>query len=142
MTSKAEQNGHIALTAEQILGADDLPREWVATPDWAPKGTNPELCGVFVRTMTGADRDSWELSCLDKNHKVRKLSNIRARLCSHTMISKAGKRLFTDSQAAQLGEKSAPMLDLVFDASQKLNALSKADVDELSGNSDGTDDGD
>ena len=47
----------VALTADQILGADDLEMEFVPTPEWA-NGT-PDA-GVFVRGLTGFERDAFE----------------------------------------------------------------------------------
>ena len=115
------------LTKEQILAADDLPKEVVEVPEWGDS--------VIVRSMTGTERDDFEQSIYDSNGKSKNsnLSNIRARLCSLTMVGENGKRLFELSDAVELGKKSAKALDIVFGVAQKLNGLSASDVDELAG---------
>ena len=45
-----------------------------------------------------------------------------------------GERLFDESQVDELGGKSGQVLDRVFDKAQRLNGITKADVDELAGN--------
>jgi hypothetical protein len=42
----------MALNKDQILHADDLPRREVQTPEWGGS--------VFVRALTGDERDSYE----------------------------------------------------------------------------------
>lgn len=116
---------------DQILAADDLPREAVEVPEWG--------CTVFVRTMTGAERDSFELSMHrdrgdDEKANVR---NIRARLAVLTVIDSDGLRVFKDEDADALGQKSAAALDRVFAVSQRLNGLSPRDVEDMAKNSDG-----
>ena len=45
------------LTREQILGSDDLKRQTVAVPEWGGD--------VFVRMLTGGERDAFEVSAVD-----------------------------------------------------------------------------
>lgn len=117
------------LSASQILGADDLKRELVEVPEWGGS--------IYVRGLTGSERDQWERSFLqNKNNKAeldldRALGNARARLCSMTIVDDQGARLFTDAQAAELGNKSAQVLDRVYAVAQRLSGISKQDVDEL-----------
>jgi hypothetical protein len=59
------------------------------------------------------------------------LDNVRARFAVLTICDADGVRLFTDSDAKQLGEKSAAALDRVFAVAQRLNGFSSSDVDEL-----------
>ena len=133
-TNEAKRNGHIALSKNQIMEADDLETEWVPTPEWAPKGVDAGQCGVFVRTMTASERDSFEVSCLDSQGKARNLQNLRARLCALTIVDAEGKRVFDTTQAGDLGKKSGQVLDRVFDRAQRLNGITKSDVDELAKN--------
>ena len=117
------------LTKETILKADDLKREQVEVPEWGGH--------VFVRTMTGLERDRFEQFILDSRSSDQKtnLQNVRARLCSLTMCDEAGKRLFSDdAEMLALGQKSAAALDRVFSVAQKLNHIGKQDVEELAKN--------
>jgi len=116
------------LTKKQILSADDLPKEKVEVPEWGGH--------VFVRTLTGAERDRFEQTLLDG--KNVNMANVRARLVVLTAIGDDGKRIFADTDANALGEKSASALDRVYGVAQRLNGLTAADVEDLAKNS-GTD---
>ena len=113
------------LTKEQILQADDLPREEVDVPEWG--GT------VFVRTMTGAERDDWEMETYSGEGTVNR-ANVRARLCARCMVDDQGARLFTDKEADKLGAKSGAALDRVFQIARELNGLSAKEVETLEKN--------
>ena len=118
------------LTREAILNAEDLKRELVTVTGWGGD--------VFVRSLTGKERDAFELSMVSIKGKTRetKLENLRARLVALTVVHENGVRLFSEKDIPALGEKSAECLDLVFDVAQKLSGLHKEDVDELTKNSD------
>ena len=113
------------LTKDSILKADDLPREEVAIPEW--NGS------VWVRTLTGKERDEFESSCVTKKGKNRSVNmeNIRARLCVLTVCNEKGDRLFDQRDIEKLGNKSSRCLDLIFAVAQRLNGLSSDDVDDL-----------
>lgn len=112
------------LSKEQILSADDLPKTTVDVEnEWGGE--------VIVRSMTGTERDAWELSNICDGEVD--LSNVRARLVALTAIDEEGNRLFSEEDATELGKKSASALAKVFEASQKLNGLSADDIDTLAG---------
>ena len=111
------------LSKEAILKADDLPKKTVFIKEW--KGD------VIVRSMTGAERDAWEMETYGSG-KVN-MDNARARLVALTAIDEKGERLFTSEEAGLLGKKSAKALAKVFEAAQKLNGLGVGDVEELAG---------
>jgi len=113
------------LTRDAILGADDLPKQEVEIPEWGGS--------VFVRTMTAGERDAYESSML-LNGKPN-LANMRAKLVVRTAVDEEGKRLFADADAEALGKKSASAVDKLFGVAQRLNGLTKKDVEELEKNS-------
>jgi len=113
------------LTKEQILNADDLPRKLVQVPEWGGD--------VWVKTMTGAERDAWEASLME-DREVN-AENIRARLCVRSIVDEAGRRVFADEDADKLGGKSARALDRIFSVAQRLNGVSAQDLDEIAKNS-------
>lgn len=119
----------MALTRDAILGADDLARETVPAPEWGGE--------VVVRALMGFERDEFEESMFTGRGKDRRanFANLRARLVALAVVDAAGKRLFTDADAAALGKKNAAVLDRVFSVAQRLSGLSAADVEELAGNS-------
>ena len=110
---------------DRILSADDRKKEAVFVPQWG--------LSVFVRTLTGAERDDWEASIVQQRGKATTydLRNLRARLVCKCIVDEGGRRVFSDHEAEVLGEKSAAALDLLFTVAQRLNALTNADVEEL-----------
>jgi len=111
------------LSKEAILKADDLPKKTVKVKEWGGD--------VIVRSMTGIERDAWEMTTYGGG-KVN-MENARARLVALTAIDEKGERLFTSDEAELLGKKSAKALAKVFEAAQKLNGLGVGDVEELAG---------
>ena len=116
------------LDKKSILDSDDLPRECVTVPEWGGD--------IFVRTLTGAERDSFEQQMLDSRGKNKEIniSNIRARLGILTICDEEGTRLFAAKDMEALGKKSASALDRIFTIAQRLNGLSGDDVEELAKN--------
>jgi hypothetical protein len=116
------------LTRDAILQAQDLPRELVEVPPWGGS--------VYVRALTGAERDAFETSIVEQRGKSTKmnLKNIRAKLVALTVVDEEGNRIFSDSDASALGKKSAAALDRVFEVAQRLSGLRPEDVEELSKN--------
>jgi hypothetical protein len=110
---------------EQILAAQDLPSKAVAVPEWGLE--------IFVRSMTGAERDRYEQELLAARGPDGKmnLQNVRARLVAFCTVDAEGKRVFADEDIPALGEKSAAALDRVFAAASALNGIGQKDVDEL-----------
>lgn len=117
------------LTRDQILEAVDLDFEVVEVPEWGGK--------VRVRALTGTERDAFESSLVASSGKVQKVDtqNIRAKLCSLTMVDSEGAQLFGMKDVAILGAKSAAALDRVYEVASRLSKISKEDVEELEGNS-------
>jgi len=106
------------LTKQTILQCDDLPRQLVTIPEWGGD--------VYVRTMTGTDRDAFEASLLVNETRME---NVRARLVALTLCDDAGARIFEDHEIAALGKKSARALDRVFSVAQRLNGIGTEQVD-------------
>lgn len=113
------------LTKDDILKADDIQKELVSVPEWGGD--------VYVRGMTGAERDKFEAGIVQMRGTERTLnmSNIRAKMASLTICDEQGKRLFNDADIAKLAEKSANALQRVFQVAQKLSGIGDADVKEL-----------
>lgn len=112
------------LTAEQIRSQKQLTRELVDVPEWGGE--------VFVRVMTGRERDEFEVSC---GKDEQGTDNFRARLAASCLVDEEGRRLFTLAEAEELGDLSGTALDRVFQVARKLNPLTRADVEELEKNS-------
>lgn len=125
---------HNMLTRDQILAAQDIPAPVpVDVPEWG--GT------VFVRVMSGTERDAWEAASLKiqgtgkKTSAVPNLENARARLCALCLCDEHGKRLFSNNDVAELGKKNARALDRVYDKASQINGITDKDVEDILGNS-------
>src|SRR5690349_15146048 len=115
------------LSKDQILSATDLPLEEVPVPEWGGS--------VFVKTMSGTERDAFEEGIVEARKSGTELVNIRARLAVYVVCDKTGARLFTDDDAEALGKKSGKALDRIFSVAQRLSGIGDSDVAELEGNS-------
>ena len=113
------------LDRNAILGAQDLPHEDVAVPEWG--GT------VRVRMMTGTERDTLANAFVGDDGKPD-MSGYRQRLLAATMIDEAGQRLFSADDLAAIGAKSAAALDRVFTVADRLNQLGATAVEIALGN--------
>jgi hypothetical protein len=124
----------MSLNRDDILQAQDVHVEKVFVPEWAKDKNKPKEAFVFVKNMTGDERDLYEGSILrDKKGNVV-MEQVRAKLVACTACDENGELLFTTKDIAALGKKSAAALQRVFDAAVKLNAISKQDIDELADN--------
>jgi hypothetical protein len=117
----------MGLSKDDILGADDLPKQEVSVPEWGGH--------VWVRTMTGTARDDFEAKMLGDGTKARNLENIRARMAALTVCDDTGERLFTDADIEALGGKSCAALDRILAVAQELNHFGDKDVEDLAKNS-------
>lgn len=122
----------MALDKKQILNAVDLPTIKVDVPEW--KGH------VYLRTMSIAQRDYMESLYLQLNYAIKNGGdtseiNIRARTVCYCICDESGKRIFEDSEAEALGEKSAKVIDMLVEKCQELNGISDDDLEAMEKNS-------
>lgn len=120
----------MSLTREQILGIKDLKIEPIFVPEWNDT--------VYVRSMTGAERDAFEASIYEFNQSTGKsklkLEFMRARLCSFTICDQEGNRLFTDEDVQALAAKNSTALLRIVSLAQRLSAVTDEDLQELEKN--------
>jgi hypothetical protein len=107
-----------ALSASQILSANDTKVQSVDVPEWG--GT------TYVRVLRGTDRDRFEEWVNKEKDK-----SVRCQFLVLTLCDESGTLLFTPDQVAALGEKSGDVLARVFDKAWEINYLSAKAVDEL-----------
>lgn len=98
-----------------------------------PTLVSVKFCGkdLFVREMTGAERDAFEADQVDAGKTGNALKNFRARLLVRVLVDEAGVRVFTDADADTVGNLPSREIRRVFDKAAKLNALDPDDVKEL-----------
>lgn len=106
------------LDKKSILAVDDVRKEKIHVPEW--KGD------VFLRVLTGTDRDRFEESYADQKMKAFRIRFLLLALCDED-----GERLFSDEEADILGKKSSVVINRLFEAGWKLNAFTQEAVDAL-----------
>ena len=131
----------ILLSREALLQKDDLKLEKVELT----RGY------VFVREMTGHEKDVWEQSMLkqkpsgDRNKAVEyetTLEDFRAKLAVVTVCDADGNLIFKPEDARSLNKvMSASNMERIITVAQKLNAITEKDKDEILKNSEAVQDG-
>lgn len=107
----------------EILGCQDSPLIEAAVPEWPCRK-------IWIRTMSGRERDAYEVSVNDTRIGDRlDLNNFRARLLVIVLADEAGKRLFADTDFASLGEKSGVVIDRLARLARSHNKLGPEEAD-------------
>jgi len=106
------------LGRDDILAAKDEQVEEVDVPQW--KGS------VFVRTMTGKEREEFE------ERMAKSSAKGRAYLVAFTLCDETGARLFADADIEALQAKNGAALDRIARRALVVNGLASAE--ELEGN--------
>jgi len=119
-----DQTEIVNLGRDAILDCHDVYAEPVYVPEWGGQ--------VYVRVITGHERDRFELSVNDGQRK--NMVDIRARFVALVLSNESGERLFADSDIPKLTLKSASALDRVFGAGQILNGMTEEAVEGLAKN--------
>lgn len=104
---------------------------------------------VFVREMTGRERDNFEASMLKevkgKDGAIdyqRNLQDFRAKLAVNTMCDEEGEPLLDHKDYSRLSQNmGAARLGVIAEAAQKLNKITEEDKENLVKNSEAVQDG-
>lgn len=111
----------MALTAEEILAADDLGLKKVKVKEW--KGE------VYIRVMSVGERDAYERMWIGK--KETGVENFRTEYLARVLCDENGRLLFTREQVASLANKSGAVMGRLFDEAIKHNNMSEEDIEQL-----------
>ena len=109
------------------MDIQDIRREPVEVPEWGVT--------LWVRGMTGRERDQYEESLLEgRGKKARfRFRDARARMVVLCTTDEDGNRVFTDSDVEWLTNKSAAALDRLWGRIRELSGLTVEDEEELEG---------
>jgi hypothetical protein len=105
---------------------------------------------VYVRQMTGHERDAWEQSMLRKEKDAKgrvsfeqTLDNFRAKLVVQSACDENGVLLFKPEDTIALSKNmSARTLEKIVNVAQELNSISEKDKENIVKNSAAVQDGD
>lgn len=116
------------LSRDAILKAEDQDYDEVECPEWG--GT------VRLRSISGAERDTFEASCIVQkgNNRTVNMKNARAKLIVLMAVDEHGARLFSEDDVRALAKKNARPIDRLFDSCQKLAGITEDDMDQLTAN--------
>jgi hypothetical protein len=112
---------------EELLACKDLPVkpvEFAGVPGWEGRKD------VFVRVLTGRERNEWEAYTLRLNESgdaVFHREDVWAKMTVLACCDAAGKRVFDDRDMAAVTAKSGRALKAIYRAAKELNQL---DADE------------
>lgn len=98
----------------------------------------PELGGtVYLRIMSGAERDSFEAEAFHLNGKNVEVNreNFRARLLVRCLCDENGERWFRDDEVATVGAISSTVTVPLAERVSQINGISKADQEAIAKNS-------
>lgn len=125
------ENGNELLTADEILGMDDIPTEIVTVPEW--KHRKVMVCG-----MTAAGKNAYQASLVEIQGKTRKLKleQATAKLLVRTLVNEKREALFTESQIIKLGTKSAAVCERLAKIASRLSGMDEEENEALLKNSD------
>lgn len=118
------------LSRDEIFSkAEQLKKREVNIPEWG--GT------VFVRELTGLERDAWELSNARAQEKGRLVDgrSIRAKLIAKVVVDEKGDHVFSDNDVVRLGKTGAKALDRIYDVAVELSGLREDAAEEVAKNS-------
>jgi hypothetical protein len=102
--------------------------------------TIPEYKGqtVFVRVMTGEEREAYEMGLYalnnDDNKRAPKKNHVRALLVSCTLCDATGVRKYGPEDAPKLAKWDWRVLHRIASAAMKLNELSEQAVEDIAKN--------
>ena len=117
------------LTKSQIVDVIDWRGTEVQVPEWGGS--------VMLRTVTAGEREEYEtfvIKAKDPKTGLLNTANLRAAFLAMCLCDAEGNRLFSHAEVAEIGKKSAAVIERLFDVAQRHNKLLADDIKELEGN--------
>jgi hypothetical protein len=109
----------MALSKAKILAAKDVKLSAaIPVPEWGGD--------VYIKTLSGTERDAFEDA-----YSESRMKQFRVRFLVLTLCDDSGERLFGDSDIDELGKKNSVVINRLFDAAWKHNALTNEAVESL-----------
>ncbi len=129
MVEKKQEATAGLLTAEDILGSDDLDYVDVPVPEWTP-GYTPggKTKPRMIRLQVMSANQAMGFAAEQKDDAKRRAAMIR--LVRDCAVNEAGERLFTTDQLDVLLEKNFRVFQLLQDRAMVLNGFATDDDDD------------
>lgn len=118
----------MALSKEQILSPkSDATVVEVETPEWGAGAS------VFIRSLTGNERDEYEQSVYERGGE--NFRGLRAKLVAIALCDESGERMeFTEADVEQLGNRNGAVIDRLFERIKSISGMSDDAVKEAEKN--------
>jgi len=115
----------MSLSKDQILEVEsDVTVVEVQTPEW--NGS------VFVRSLSGNERDQYEQAVFNNKESFR---GLRAKLVAIGLCDKNGVAMgFSDAEIEQLGNKNGAVIDRLFERIKQLSGMADDAIKEAEKN--------
>lgn len=124
----------MALTKQQILGANDLKTKAVPVPEWGGD--------VLIRVMSGIHRAEWDtfvISRRDKEGRIANQKQFQVKLLGFCLCDDNGRPLFeSEEELKLLDSKDSNVLDRLYDECADLNLLTPKSREDAAKNSNAT----
>lgn len=119
----SQKNEKALTTKQDILGVVDKEVKKIYVEPWEAH--------VFIRVMSGTERDAFEVSLTGGGETISNLQNFRAKLCALCLCDEEGKNLFTEKDVRELGKKSGKALNIIMAHAKKLNGITAEDQEAI-----------
>lgn len=120
------------LTREQFLSRKPRTIERVELPELKDH--------VFVRSLSGTERDAWENANLVRNRGTGKrrnevsfdirVENSKSHLICISMCDESGNRLLQDDDIVAIGEQPSIILNRIADVCMRISGISQQDLED------------
>lgn len=117
----------ISIDAITFLQNIDAEREWVPTPEIAPKGDpDPSRYGVWVRAISAGEHERLTKTSVvfegrGKNSRQKfDMPTFRVKLATIAMVNEDGSRKFREDQYTQVAQQSARVIERISDVALRL----------------------
>ncbi len=111
------------LKKAEFLGRSDVQYLDVPVPEWAEDGVIPI---VRIKTLTNTEKEEFENAIAKQGADgiaKTEIRGLRAKFLVKVIVDEEGKRVFDDSDAAALGQKSSSAIGRLFDAGTRHNRM-------------------
>jgi hypothetical protein len=114
-----------AVTAEEFLGLQAPPPRKVPVPE-----LGVDAC-LWVRSLTAAERDTFETSQRESIFGSKSVPDFRSRFVALVACDEHGRRIFKDEDAARIMQLPVAPVDRVYEAGCRLNRLLPEDLTQV-----------
>jgi hypothetical protein len=124
------------ISRESVIKSERFEMVEVDVTEWGeinPETGKPQKSSVFVRELSGREKDNFESGLVEiKGRKQKlKLEDLRARMAVAVCCDENRNPIFKSEDVEWLTQKSSRPLTRIYNAAKEINDLSEEDEEEL-----------